>query len=178
MATVIKRTVSDATLGALGQVVTEPYNLIKIMWESATSYMSTGPQTVFQGNTYIESGARMGRFSWDSEGNQKGNIFLFNQENTASALVLNNTVADTPIEIYQTDRDGEVQPVAIVVGVLDSPDTIGLDEVGLRVTTSGSRTTLIPNEYHTLSNGFNFLPRAGTIIMWAGEKFELQNEGR
>lgn len=178
MATItVKRNLSTALQQQTESEFTRPYFLARLEFPSDTSYMSSGPQTDFDGNTYLANGFRMDELSWEPGGVQRGTIFLSNENNNASALVLNNTISESPIYVWQAYRDGDVTPELIFRGVLDAPTDITLNEVAITFNTSGSGATLIPNQYHTRSNGFNFLPPAGRVWYWAGEKYELVAEG-
>ena len=174
---VIERTLPSSLRAAVEEAHTQPIYLVRVEWPSGASHMSSGPQTSFGGSTYLADAVRVGTFTWDNSGGQSGSIYLSNENNVASAIVLNTRIEDTPVTIWQTYAGTNVEPELIVNGVLESPDSIGMNEVGIRVSTSGSGTRLVPSTYHTKGRGFNHLPRPGTVIHWAGEKFELQAEG-
>lgn len=171
----IERTIAgDVTTEIAGQH-TLPYYLVRMDFGSGTQYMSTGKQTTFDTNVYQEGAVRVGSFAWDADAGQRGNIFLLNELNSASAIVLNNQIADTPVRVYKTydTGAGNTTPVEVVRGYLEAAN-ISPVEVTLTVFTSGAHTNLVPNEFHNQDNGFNHLVAAGTVILWGGEKFLLE----
>lgn len=176
MATV-KRTVAGDVSTEIAQQHTRPYYLVKIEFTTATQYVSTAHATTFDSNAYVEGAVRVGSFNWNADGGQFGKIFLLNELNAASAIVLNNQIADTPVTIYKTYKTsgGNTTPVELVVGVLTA-SSITPKEVSLAFSTSGARTTRVPNEYHNQNNGFNHLVAEGTTLIWGGESFLLTKD--
>lgn len=172
---IIKRDIAaDVTTEIAGQH-TRPYYLVKIGFNSGDQFMSTAQATTFNLDTYIEGAVRVGRFTWNADGGQLGNIFLLNELNAASALVLNNQIVDISVTIYKTYRtsSGNTTPVEIIRGTLVA-SSITSKEVSLAVATSGARTTVVPNELHNQDNGFNHLVPEGTVLVWGGENFLLE----
>jgi hypothetical protein len=139
--------------------------------------MSTGPQITFENDVYIEGQVSVSTFKWDEAGRQNGSIRLSNEGNSASALILNSTTNDIGIEIYATyliAGGGNTDPQLYVRGVMDGGD-IQPNEAIVNVVSTTSQTAFLPNRYHTIDEGFNYLPIEGEVIIWGEEVFELRS---
>ena len=118
----------------------------------------------------------MRNITWTPDLGQTGEIELYNENNAAAAIVLNNHIADTPIVVYQTfeqDTGGFASPVILCKGVLDLSSLTPTSSI-LSILTSKAASDLAPNRFHTPETGFNHLPKVGTVIQWGDEKFILE----
>lgn len=170
----------DLTAGVLTELAidfTRPVYLVKMLFPSATRYVSTGVQITFDSDIYIEGQVTVKTFQWTSDGVQTGSILLSNENDAASALVLGSTVNDIEIEIYKTyliNGGGNTTPVLYVRGVMDGAD-IGAASTKITVVSTTARAAFLPNRYHTAAEGFSWLPVEGEVIMWGTEVFYLQS---
>jgi len=157
---------------------TRPVFLIKMQFAPATSYLSSGPQITFDGNVYSEAQVSVGTFSWDSDGAQRGDILISNENNAAAALILGTNVTDVPIDIFKTyllSAGGNTDPQLYVRGSLDA-SRIGDSASSISVVSTNSQTGFAPRRYFTVDEGFNWLPVDGEVITWNGEVFQLRAE--
>jgi len=170
-----KRLITSELAEEIAKGHTEPFKLVRIDFDAAPQYLSEGGTVEFEGNTYVGGGVQVGTFVWTPDLTQVGTVELLNELNAATAIILNNQVLDTPVTIYETYRTdtGFAEPTVIVKGVLDSP-TITPTSSTLRVLASTSLSNIVPRRYHTVDEGFNHLPIAGSVISWGGEKFVLE----
>lgn len=155
---------------------TRPVYLVKMLLPAGSRYVSSGPQIVFNTDTYIEGQVSVGSFSWTADGVQEGKIILSNEANAASALILGATINDVAIEIYKTyliAAGGNTTPVLYVSGVMDGA-TIGASESSVNVVSTTAQTAFLPPRYHTPAEGFNWLPIDGEVITWGTEVFVLR----
>lgn len=175
---VIKRHLPASAVVQTAIDFTRPVYLVKMLFPSATTYLSTGPQITYDGNVYQEGQVSVGGFRWNPDGSQQGDIVLSNENNAASALILNGTVNDVGIEIYKTyliAPEGNTTPYLYVKGVMDGSDVTPRDaEVG--VLSTNAQTGFLPQRYYTIAEGFNWLPIEGEKITWGDEVFILQQE--
>lgn len=172
----VKRTLPANVLAVIDDQHTEPFHIVKIEFANATKYLSETQEVVFEGNTYVEGAIQVGSFRWGPDGTQSGAIRLLNENNAASALVLNDKVDDVVVTIYKVYSTGpatNTDPVVYVVGVLDG-SALSPKEAVLKVVTSKADTEFVPNEFYTIEEGFNHLPPSGTVVQWANEKYVLQ----
>lgn len=174
----VERALAGDVLTEVALQHTRPYYLVKIEFASGDQFLSTGPATTHSGDAYIEGAITVGSFSWDSDAGQRGSITFLNENNAASALLLNNQIADVPVtifKVYTKVGGGNTTPVAIIKGTLDD-SALSPRDVSMTVVTSGAGTELVPNQFHNQDNGFNHLVRAGTVLVWGGEKFILNQD--
>ena len=178
MSEIINRDLPAAVETELAIDFTRPVYLVELVVAAGNQYMSTGPQITFETNNYIEGQISVNAFSWDADGSQRGSLTLSNENNAASALVLNGAVNDLECLIYKTyliAAGGNTAPQLYMRGSLDKTD-IGPDRVKIDVVSTNMKTTLLPTRYHTISEGFNWLPIDGETITWGSEVFILQAE--
>lgn len=157
---------------------TRPVFLVKMQFASGTQYLSSGPQITFDSNVYSQAQISVGTFAWDSDGTQRGEILISNENNAASALILGNNVNDVAIDIYQTyllSAGGNTDPQLYVRGSLDG-SKIGDSRSSISVLSTNSQTGFAPSRYFTADEGFNWLPIDGEVITWNGEVFQLRAE--
>ena len=156
---------------------TRPVYLVKMFFPVATVWVSSGIQITFDGDIYIEGQVSVGTFQWTSDGVQTGQITLSNEANAASALILGGTVNDIDIEIYKTyliAAGGNTAPELYVRGVMDGA-SIEPSRSKIMVVSTTARQAFLPNRYHTVAEGFNWLPVDGEVITWGNEVFLLQS---
>jgi hypothetical protein len=157
---------------------TRPVYLIQMVFPTGTTYISSGIQISFDGNVYPEGQVSVNTFRWDADGTQEGSITLSNESNIASALILAGTVNDIEIIIYKTyliAGGGNTTPEFYVRGAMDGT-SLSPEKAVIGVLSTTSRTAFVPNRYHTMSEGFNWLPVSGETIMWGDEAFILVEE--
>lgn len=172
----IKRILPADALTEIAIDFTRPVYLVKMLFPSGTVHVSTGPQITFEGDVYQEGQVKVSTFRWNSDGTQQGEIFLSNENNASSALILNGTVNDVIIEIYKTyliAAGGNTTPVLYVKGSMDGSD-VGPSESRVGVLATTGSTGFVPNRYFTVAEGFNWLPIEGEKITWGDEVFILQ----
>lgn len=157
---------------------TRPVYLVKMLFSTGTVHMSSGQQITFEGNIYIAGQVSVGTIRANASGQQSGDIVLSNENNSATALILGNSVNDVLIEIYQTyiiSAGGNTHPQMYLKGSMDGA-RVGPSSSRVRVLSTASETGFVPSRYYTAAEGFNWLPIDGEIIIWNGEVFVLQAE--
>lgn len=173
---VIRRGLSPDAVQQIAIDFTRPVYLVKMLFPAGTTYLSTGPQITFEDNVYQEGQVRVGSFVWNSDGSQQGTVTLSNENNAASALILNGTVNDVVIEIYKTyliANGGNTTPFLYVRGSMDGSE-VGYSDCRVGVLSTTAQTGTIPNRYFIVQQGFNWLPVEGEKITWGDEVFILQ----
>lgn len=172
----VVRPIASDLKAELTQQHVRPVHLVAINFDGTWFYVTDELEQSYSGNTYTAAGVRMGQFAWTQEGEQTGTLFLMNENNIASALVLNTGIADRAIKIWKRYRkaDGSLTtPELVVTGVGDEVD-IQPDEVAVKVVTSRSRSLFAPRKYYKAANGFRYLPVPGTVITLKNERFVLE----
>lgn len=156
---------------------TRPVFLVKMEFDTATQYVSSGPLISFESNTYVEGQVHVGTFTWDGDGNQSGKVKIYNENNSAASLMLNEGVNDIPITIYLTymiaGGGGNTTPELLVAGTMNG-GSLNAKELIISVLSTKVAGQFLPNRYYTIAEGFNHMPIDGSSIMWGGEKFILE----
>lgn len=172
----IKRDIAADLQTEIANDFTRPVYLVEMQFDAGSAYMSTGPQISFGGNIYAEGQVSVGTFVWNGEGQQQGNIRVFNENNSAAALVLNNGINEVPILIYKTyliAAGGNTVPELMISGIMNGAQ-LNASSAEISVLSSKSSANFIPNRYYTEAEGFNFLPEDDQVVFWNGEYFVLE----
>lgn len=173
--------IRDLPAGVLTEIAidfTRPVYLVKMLFPSATTFMSTGPQITFGSDIYIEGQISVETVEWDADGAQSGVLRLSNEGNAASALLLAGTINDIIVEVYQTyllAGGGNTAPQMYIKGSMDGA-SIGASSSTVNILSTTGKTSFVPNRYHTAAEGFNWLPIDGEIIIWGEEVFVLKRQ--
>ena len=157
---------------------TKPFYIVKMEFAGGTQYRSEAQQVSYGGQTYLAGNVKVGQFSHNSDAGQSGSISLLNENDYAADLGLDETVQDVPIEIYlvySTGPSTNTDPVLYVRGYL-SGATITPAETTFAVMTSRATTEFVPSKFHTIEEGFNWLPPSGLIVQWNGEKYMIEGD--
>lgn len=172
--TLIERSLPSDVTDEIDNQHTLPFYIVKIEFASGDGFFSESYEVDFGGDTYIEGGIKINSFRWTAEGGQSGSVALQNENDAATALVLNNVIQDTPITIYQVYKTpgGNTTPVIYSIGVV-SGSLITPKESVLGVLTSAALTEHAPRDHYTQEDGFNWLPAVGTVVQWNNEKYVL-----
>lgn len=172
----VQRTIPANVQTEMVKQQTRPFFIVKIEFESATSYLSEAQAVTFESNAYLEGAIKVRSFTWTPNGTQEGSIALLNENDAATALVLNNVIQDVPISIYKVYSTGpstNTDPVLLIKGVMNGSDIRPAYSV-LGVLTSTAETEFAPRSFYTIEEGFNWLPPVGTVVQWNGEKYVLE----
>ena len=170
---VIKANLPADFLLEIGETFLRPVYLIQIEYPNADLTVSDGPQIIFSGKTFIEGSASISTISTDGEGSQEFNLVLANLDNSGSALALNDLVEDRTVTVWKTyiKADGNyVTPKIVAVGVTDK-HTLNDEFVTVNVVTSKAASQFAPNRYFSREEGFNYLPRPGTVLAVGTERY-------
>ena len=160
------RDITGATPGtiaaAIALPVTEPGYLVYIAFDTALRH-STRETLTWDSQTWTGGlGTRVASVS-----EQAASIELRNSDLSASALVLNTTLADKPCQVYKL-YDGDA--VLLFDGFLDS-----CPEIGNRVRLEAKALTTarrVPNQYITYPV-FKWLTPPGTAVKWGNQAVTL-----
>lgn len=174
----ISRIIGADTQTEIGIDFTRPVFLVKMDFPIASQFMSTGPQITFDSNVYVEGQVSVSTFTWSADGVQTGGISIYNENNAAAALILNQGVNDIPISIYLTyliAGGGNSTPELLVSGVMNGGN-LSPSKLTISVLSTASAAQFIPNRYYTSAEAFNHLPVDGSVITWGGERFILEQD--
>jgi hypothetical protein len=174
----MSRTVAGDTQAQLTSQSVRPFHIAEIEFGTGTVYLSEGKEITFNSNNFLDGTLTVGDIGWDNAGMQVGRISLADYDGSTLALMLTNQIADTPINLwltYGTAGTGFTTPILVAKGTLN-PISITEDEIVLEITPVNINTEFFPRRYCTKGEGFNYLPKSGTVVEWGEEKFELVND--
>ena len=161
---------------AQAQQITEPLFLIELFFNSVTLRYSTRQTVTYNGNQYMgNSGAQVNGINALPGGGMQADIELTNFDRTISALVLNEKIQYVGVKIRKGYGSGATLAADVVmprfIGVISEIPSIG-ETVVIRCRADNINTQFSPR---TLIGPpvFNHIPKAGTIITWGGESYEL-----
>jgi hypothetical protein len=175
------RTLGSGTSSAINAAVTAPRYLVEILFSSPWRITSSGNVITWNGNTWQPWDVAISGLDLDGQQvAQSGAIKVGDTDNTATALVNGQGVADRRINVWKFYGDANPaagDPVQLFAGVGDSVDwaTDG-SSLTIKLEQGGAMTLFSPRFYLTPANGFDDLPPPGTLISWNGEQIELQSE--
>lgn len=173
------RTLASTLLDALGQPVTQPGYLIEILFATPFRVSSRGSIS-WGGNSWGAFDVRVQGLGIDgSTSSQTGSLTFGNDDHLMSALVLNEGVAGRPITVwmFSGEEPEDADPVVLFSGIGD--DVAGNPTQGqltINLAQQAAQTLFCPRRRITADQGFNFLPPAGTLIVWNMETFELKSD--
>lgn len=168
------RTLSTTTNTEVSKTITRPILLVEISFPIAYRWATLGDVT-WNGYTWTSNGVRVEDIRNLAGGGVEGRISIPNHDNAASALVLGNSIADTPCVIWHLYGDGPyavADAVELFRGVLDGAE-IGLDRVSIGLTSTGRVNEVSPRLF-IAPPICNKLPPRGTVLAWAGERYTLE----
>lgn len=172
----VRRTLPGTLQARVSDDHTRPVYLVSIYFAPGTEYMSSGPQVVSGGNTYLEGAVRVGSLQWTPDGGQEGRIYLSNESNAAAALVLANSLDEVQVDVAKVylDAAGTPSDPEILVRGYASGFELTADEAAVDVVTARHDTALVPSRFFSEEFGFTHLPPAGKVIYWNGDRYELE----
>ena len=150
-------------------MITTPAYFVQLDFSTVLRLSSRGDQTW---GGYTWTGGRLGKVQISNNG---GQVELINTDLVASALTLNEGVADRAVSIWSFDGDTPASPTLIFSGVGDKLE-IGADRVRVTLTTENRRTLYSPRRFINAVSGFNHLLPAGKSITWAGQTYLLERK--
>ncbi len=150
-------------------MITTPAYFVQLDFSTVLRLSSRGDQTW---GGYTWTGGRLGKVQINNNG---GQVELINTDLVASALTLNEGVADRAVSIWSFDGDTPASPTLIFSGVGDKLE-IGADRVRVTLTTENRRTLYSPRRFINAVSGFNHLLPAGKSVTWAGQTYLLERK--
>lgn len=172
------RTLTDNVAAEVDALATKPGYFVEISF-SAPLRASTRGEMEWLGNVWVDAGLVVAGLSVDgtSSSASAGASFADDDE-TISALVLNEGVADRPVRVwcFYGDSPDDDDPVMLFDGVCDAASG---DPEGGRVTITfaqGGSSHYSPRRRMTREQGFSFLPAKGTTIRWNGDRYKLDGD--
>lgn len=143
--------------------ITEPAYLIEILYDPVMTW-TTGAEVTWDSKDWERVGASVP--SVDDSG---ATIQIRNDNNSGSALVLNNTLRDVPVRIYLF-YNGDAEE--IFRGYC-SDARVKKMFVTIECLPNLSQNALVPRR-RVAAPTFNHLPKPGEVIRWGGEYYKVE----
>lgn len=166
------RALSGTTAAAVSGPITRPLLLIELSL-SPVQRWSTGGAVTWNGYAWSASGARVEDLSELPGAAIEGRISAPNADGALGALLLAQGATDLPCRIWALYGDGpysEADAVMLFDGVVDGTEC-GLRAV-MSLITAGRRRLTAPR-IRCAAPLCNFMPPAGTLLVWNGDRYEL-----
>lgn len=168
----MSRTVSGATQAAIAQRITQPGYFVEMQFSSVVRLCSRGT-IPWNGKIWPEQGFKIESLS---EAAVRA-LRIRNTDNAIGALVLNEGVADRPVQIWKFygNAPAAADPVSVFSGVCDYAE-FDDDGAAVRIALAarGSDALFSPREFISPQTGFNTLTSAGTVITFGLDRFVLE----
>lgn len=168
------KTTSTKIDAAIAGRVQVPAYLVEIDFTTAIRACTRGT-VQWGGSTWVPIGLRVGEINTGQGGVRTVTLSIANRAFTFSTIVLAETASGKRVRVWRLFGEepyADADAVMVFDGVVDDvPDMVS--RVVFNCSTSNARTLSIPN----VTVGppyFNYLPRAGQVIYWGGEQYELQ----
>ena len=173
------RTLASTLLDALAQPVTQPGYLVEILFATPFRVSSRG-NINWGGNSWGAFDFKVSGLGVDgSTSSQSGSLTFGNDDHLMSALVLNEGVAGRTIHVWKFSGEApeDADPINIFSGIGDDVQgNPSQGELTINLTQEGAQTLFCPRRRITADQGFNFLPPAGTLIVWNTETYQLESD--
>lgn len=170
------RDLSERLQSEIAQVVTRPVYLVELSF-SVPLYLSTGGLVAWNGQDWLPSGATVESLHELPGGSITGRLTLANSDRAMGALVLGEGVRDRACRVWQIYGGAPYDSGDAVLrfdGAMDAVEEIG-DRVVIALVSAGMSLAWAPRLFWAPPM-CNHLPPPGTVLLWNGEKYEL--EGR
>lgn len=169
------RTISTRNDTEVAKKITKPFYIMDLVL-TITYRWSTLGSVLWNGQTYTPNGLRVMEINDIPGGSKEGRFSLPNHDNAASALALGEDLNDKTCRIWKLYGDEPYavdDAISVFDGVLDGSSSIKSNEVIFGFTSEGRLREMSPR-IHIAPPLFNHLPARGTVLAWAGERFELR----
>ena len=159
----------------IAAAITRPGYLVEFGFSTPFRISSRGT-THFAGSIFIEWGFSVGNLS-----SGQGSITVLDPDRTMQAYLLNEGIADkrTRIWLFYGDVIAPT-PIAAWNPMLQFDGFVGRcridpnsNQVSMSLLSSSGVTEYVPRTRIIKENGFNWLPQAGKVIEFGGQKFIL-----
>jgi len=173
----MSRSLSTTLLTEIAGPVTTPAYFIEILFASPLHLCTRGP-LAWNGTLWQDGDVQVDGLEHDgSKSSQTGALVIGNADLAIGALVLQEGVAERPINVWKFygDAPEPEDAVQIFAGVGDdSAIDTEARTVTINLVLAGGRTLYAPRTYITRERGFSQLPAPGTLVPWNGENFRLE----
>jgi len=168
------KTLTAKQVAATTSPAQRPAYLVELNFSTVIRLCTRG-QVDWNGFMWYQGGCQVGQFAIGQAGVQTVAISLANNSFAYSKIVLGETASGKRVRIWKLfgEPPYSVSDASLVFnGLIDDVPELG-DVVTLNCATANARTLLVPNITIGLPY-FTNMPRAGQVIYWGDESYELQ----
>jgi hypothetical protein len=176
----MSRGLAPSLRAGVDALITQPGLLVQIGFQP-TLHLTSRAMASWHGANWLPWQMKLSGLGADgSSSTQQGSLTLGNTRLEIGVLILEQGIADRPINIWSFYGDVPVDPdvVQIFGGVGDNSSidpTSGLCQITLRP--ESGVTLYSPRQYMTKEQGWNHLPAPGSAITWGRTTITLKTEG-
>lgn len=172
------RTLTTPTSDAAEALGTQPGWLVEIGFETPLRLSSRGTVEVL-GNTFTGWDVQVTGIAIDAaKPATAGTLTLGDHDQSISALVLGEGLAGREVRVwrYFAEAVEDDDPVLMFYGVAGASSGGAARRVTAALIAREASVLYSPRRYLTRETGFSFLPPAGKVITFNGERYQLEGE--
>lgn len=158
------RVISAPIQTGVDAAISEPSYLVEILLDAPLHY-STMDAVTWNSINWLVNGVRLEGVSEDG-----GRLILRNDDNTGSALVLNNVTRDKEVRIYKYYNGDAKWLYQLYLSEAD----IGRDEVSIAMYASRNADSVAPR-LRIIEPLFTNILKPGSFIRWGDERLRVES---
>lgn len=168
------RTLAAAVSVEHGKPITAPGYFVSVAF-AATYRASTRGTITWDSQTWLGASCSVSGLALDGGPAQDGALTFGDTDGVIAALALDEGVADRAVEVWAFHGSAPAagDPVRIFSGVADGY-RIDTERAIVTIGLKQAQVLFAPRLYISQASGFNWLPAAGTKLVWNGETYELK----
>lgn len=169
------RPLAGSLMTQIDQTVTQPGYLVEIVFTAQTVRLSSRGTLAWGGETWLGYDIDVSGLSSDGSGEASGELRLGNTDNTLSALILGEGIANCPVRVFvfYGDAPAADDGVEMFSGIGDEAGVMA-DRVAIKLQSDALGLALLPRGRITRAAGFNHLTQPGTVLVWNGVRIVLE----
>lgn len=172
------RTLTTPTSDAAAALITQPGWLVEIGFTTPLRLSSRGTVEVL-GNTFVGWDVQVSGIAIDAaKPATSGSLTLGDHDQSVTALALGEKLAGREVRVwrYFAEAIDDEDPVLMFYGVAGASSGGAGRRVTVPLVAREASVLFSPRRYLTREVGFSFLPPAGKVIPFNGERYTLEGE--
>lgn len=168
------RPLNDKIETSISQTVQTPAYLVELVFSNVIR-LSTRGLVDYGGFTWLQGGVKVMDISTGQAGTKTCRIVVPNNQFAFSSIVLAETASGKSVRVWKLfgDPPYDISDAQLILdGFIDDVPEL-VERVVFNCSSQNARTLMIPS-ITIGSPFFNHLPRAGQVIFWGNEQYELQ----
>lgn len=167
------RTITSTLQAKFDTPLTYVYYLVQINGSQILRWANGGTDPVVSGVPWSTVDFEVSGLKWSGGSLVSANLRAQNFDNAVAAFLINETVSDITVDIFQIEGSVLADPQALGTLVMDDAH-VSPDYMEVTLISSQAANAMSPRRLVDVFNGFKFALPIGTKIPWGDEIFILE----